>query len=96
MPSTIFSIRRTFGKLLCIENMDKRKPIGRTAAELGPICKHDQLSYASILAFREVASMIPEHVPIILETPVFQNQIETEIQRALEALPVCKEELVGR
>jgi hypothetical protein len=26
---------RDFGRLLCIENMDKRKPTGRTAAELG-------------------------------------------------------------
>lgn len=29
------SLWREFGPLLCIENMDKRKPIGRTARELG-------------------------------------------------------------
>lgn len=32
-----FSLWREFGPLLCIENMDKRKPIGRTADELARI-----------------------------------------------------------
>ncbi len=31
------SLWRRLGRWLCIENMDKRKPIGRTAAELRPI-----------------------------------------------------------
>jgi len=34
-----FSIWREFGALLCVENMDKRKPIGRTARKLGWIFK---------------------------------------------------------
>ena len=127
---------REFGDLLCIENMDRRKPTGRTARELlsvfeqlpeASFCfdigharqvdttmteaylmlkefgsrlrqvhvsevntrsKHDRLSYASLLAFREVADLIPEDVPLILETPVLEAQIETEILRVLEALPV--------
>jgi len=35
-PDTIhnFSLWRTLGKKLCIENMDHRKPVGRTATEL--------------------------------------------------------------
>lgn len=32
-----FSMWTQFGEWLCIENMDKRKPIGRTVAELEPI-----------------------------------------------------------
>jgi hypothetical protein len=38
-PNVISNIAlwRRFGRWLCIENMDKRKPIGRTAAELRPI-----------------------------------------------------------
>ncbi|HYZ83199.1 MAG TPA: hypothetical protein VE621_02285, partial [Bryobacteraceae bacterium] len=112
------SLWREFGALLCVENMDKRKPIGRTAQELDRIftqlpaaslcfdigharqcdptmteaylilkdfgsklqqvhisevntaSKHDPLSYASIMAFQDVAHLIPGDVPIILETPV--------------------------
>lgn len=37
---------RQFGKLLCIENMDKRKPTGRTPAELQPFL--DDLPDATI------------------------------------------------
>ena len=32
-----FSLWREFGNLLCVENMDKRKPIGRTVQELDRI-----------------------------------------------------------
>lgn len=128
-----------FGNILCIENMDKRKSIGRTAEELDGIfqkvpdasfcfdigharqvdstmteayvmlkafsarlrqvhlsevntrSKHDPLSYGSILAFREVAHLIPESVPIILETPVREDQIDSEIERAIESLPLSQE-----
>ena len=137
-PDTIsdFGPWREFGALICIENMDKRKPVGRSAAELAGIfaqlpdatfcfdigharqfdptmteawlilrefgprlrqvhvsevntrSKHDRLSYASILAFQEVAQLIPEGVPLILETPVPGADIEEEIARVREALPV--------
>jgi hypothetical protein len=131
-----FSLWRRLGKMLCVENMDKRKPIGRTVSELERVfeqlpeasfcfdigharqvdstmteayfilkrfghnlrqvhlsevntsSKHDPLSYASIQAFREVAAFIDEEIPIILETPVPENQIEFEMSQALEALPV--------
>ncbi len=127
-----FSIWREFGDLLCVENMDKRKPIGRTARELGRIfeqlpeaslcfdigharqcdptmteaylilrefgsklrqvhvsevntrSKHDPLS---ILAYQEVAHLIPANVPLILETPVVSDRIEAEIAKVREALP---------
>lgn len=38
-PDTIhdFSAWKTFGSRLAVENMDRRKPIGRTLEELGPI-----------------------------------------------------------
>lgn len=130
-----FAVWRRLGRLLAIENMDKRKPIGRTARELAEVFRelpqasfcldigharqvdptmktayfllkdlgdrlcqvhlsevntrstHDALSYASILAFREVADMIPDEVPVILETPVAEHEMEKEIDRANEALP---------
>jgi hypothetical protein len=47
---------------------------------------HDRLSYASILATHEVASLIPEHIPIVLESPVAVDQIDDEVMRARSAL----------
>lgn len=139
-----FSLWRRLGSMLCVENMDKRKPIGRTVSELERVfdrlpdasfcfdigharqvdstmteaylilkrfsgclrqvhlsevntrSRHDRLSYASILAFQEVAPFIPEDVPIILETPVPEDQIEFEITQAVEALPIAQPALLAR
>jgi hypothetical protein len=138
-----FGLWRELGSVVCIENMDKRKPIGRTADELAfvfnqlpraTLCfdvgharqldltmteaylilrafgsrlvqvhvsevnarsKHDPLSYSSILAFREVAHLIPEHVPLILETPVTEEDMESEIAKVREALPVGLQMMVA-
>ena len=136
-PETLFdlSLWREFGPLLCIDNMDRRKPLGRMAAELraifdqlpqatfcfdlgrarqsdptmagahlvlrefGPkLCqlrlsepnsqgKCDPLSATSIRAFQEVAHLVPEDVPLILETPVAEDRIEAEIAKVRSALP---------
>lgn len=131
-----FEMWRDFGPLLCVENMDKRKPIGRSARELDAIfnrlpqaslcfdigharqcdttmteaylilrefgsrlrqvhvsevntrSKHDRLSFASILAFQDVAHLIPEDVPLILETPLQSAEIKAEIEKVRIALPV--------
>jgi hypothetical protein len=130
------SLWRKLGAALCIENMDKRKPIGRSADELRRVfdlipdasfcfdiaharqfdstmteayllltafsrklrqvhvsevntsSKHDVMSYSSILAFREVAHLIPVNIPLILETPTAPQDLETEMERAREALPI--------
>ena len=134
---------REFGPLLCIENMDKRKPIGRTAVELDAIfrkapdasfcfdigharqcdptmteaflilrefgprlrqvhvsevntrSKHDALSYASVVAFQEVAHLIPSHVPLILETPLDADRLSAEIAMVRKALPVYPRTIVA-
>ncbi len=131
-----FGLWRELGPLVCIENMDKCKPLGRTADELASVfeqlpdatfcfdigharqldptmteaylilrefgsrlaqvhvsevntrSKHDRLSYSSILAFQEVAHLVPPHVPLILETPVREDEIESEIAKVREALPL--------
>ena len=128
---------RVFGKQLAIENMDRRKPIGRTLEELntifeklpdamfcfdigharqcdttmteayrilraysGRLCqihvsevntasRHDPLSFAAIHAFSEVADLIPDHVPLILEARVTRDQIKAEIENAQKALPLA-------
>jgi hypothetical protein len=138
-PDTIhdFSVWKTFGKQLAIENMDRRKPIGRTLEELNIIfeklpeaalcfdigharqcdttmteayrilreyskrlcqvhvsevntaSRHDPLSFAAIHAFSEVAELIPEKVPVILEARVSRDQIKAEIENAQKALPLA-------
>jgi hypothetical protein len=138
-----FGTWRELGSSVCIENMDKRKPVGRTAKELKAIfdqlpeatlcfdigharqfdptmteawmilrefggklrqvhvsevntrSKHDPLSYASILAFREVAHLIPDEVPLILETPVREEDIEAEIAKVRGALPAGRSALAA-
>jgi len=138
-----FGLWREFGSLLCIENMDKRKPVGRSQRELSRIfdqlpeaslcfdigharqfdstmteaylilrefgsrlrqvhvsevntrSKHDRLSYTSILAFREIAEMIPPDIPLILETPVETSEMRAEIDKVKQALPVGSEVMVG-
>ena len=133
---------RVFGSLLLIENMDKRKLVGRTAAELETVFDqlpeaglcfdighahqvdptmaeafhilrqfgrrvtqvhmshvdsrnaHVGLRWASIQAFQKVAHLIPENIPIILETPVAEGGIDTEMEMAREALTVPTSDLV--
>lgn len=138
-----FGLWRELGPSVCIENMDKRKPIGRTADELAEVfeelpaatlcfdigharqldltmteaylilrefasrlsqvhvsevnarSKHDPLSYSSILAFQEVAGLIPAEVPLILETPVCEEQVQAEIAKVRQALPLDLQSMVA-
>ena len=64
-------------------------------SEVNTRSKHDLLSYASILAYHEVAQMIPANVPLILETPVAADQIEAEIAKVRKALPLPREIMVA-
>jgi hypothetical protein len=128
---------RSLGGALCLENMDKRKPIGRSATELSWVfdrlpeasfcfdigharqfdstmteaylllttfrqrlrqvhvsevntsSRHDIISYTSILAYRQVAHLIPMDIPLILETPTAPQDLGAEMDRVREALPIC-------
>lgn len=125
-----------FGSMLLLENMDKRKPGGRTARDLARLferfpdagfcfdvgharqvdptmteaqmilagfvdrlrevhvsevntsSRHDPISVYAMSAFRSVSSLIPDYVPIVLETLIDEGQsdILTEINRAQAAL----------
>jgi DNA-binding transcriptional regulator LsrR (DeoR family) len=39
---------------------------------------HESLTFSAIQAFGEIANLIPQDVPIILESPVSREQIEDE------------------
>jgi sugar phosphate isomerase/epimerase len=128
-----FDCWQTLGNCLCIENMDNRKPVGRTFAELEQffdalpdakfcfdigharqvdptMCEadtmlreyanrlaqvhlslvnskshHERLDFSSIQSFRKVWELIPNDVPIILETPVNSlPEIQHEYEKARE------------
>jgi hypothetical protein len=140
------TIRRTdiwkpFGAFLLIENMDKRKPIGRTASELRVIFDslpeagfcfdvaharqvdpsmiesaqilnafadrlrevhasgvttrsiHGLISAAASSAYGSIAHLIPQGVPVILESPVDQPMIQSEINFARTAFSPWFEKL---
>jgi hypothetical protein len=57
-------------------------------SEVNTASRHDPLSANAIAAFRTVADLIPEQVPVILETliDVGQSDVPTEIDRARRAL----------
>lgn len=138
-----FTLWRELGPMICVENMDNRKLVGRTARELAVIferlpeaslcfdigharqvdstmteaylilrefgsrlrqvhvsevntrSKHDPLSYSSILSFQEVASLIPSHIPLILETPVAEEDMAAEIAKVRKALPFDQHSMVA-
>lgn len=125
-----FSLWRKLGRAVCIENMDKRKKTGRTAAQLQQIfeklpdatfcfdigharqvdptmqeaesflqqfrdrlrqvhmsyvnsqSRHERLNFESIRAFQRVAHWFDESVPVILETPVEEDDVDEEISAA--------------
>jgi Xylose isomerase-like TIM barrel len=144
-PDAIYEFKdwARFGARIAIENMDRRKAIGRTAYELeelftllpeASLCfdigharqcdasmteaflilskfaerlvqvhisevnsasQHDPISHGAKLAFQQIANLIPDNVPIIIESRVVASQIEEEAMHAREALiPLAVEQLV--
>lgn len=121
---------KSLGSCLCIENMDKRKPIGRTSKDLEEIFYHlleakfcldlahvrqvdttmteaylmiknfgnrlaqihlsdvnsqsihEPLNFDSILSYNQISSLIDSEIPVILESPVSFDKIESEIHIA--------------
>jgi hypothetical protein len=129
-----YSLWSDFGQLLCVENMDRRKPVGRTAEELSEILeklntaslcfdlghsrhidrtmseakatvralntklkiihlsevdlhgRHVPLSLMALLSFSRLSSVIPKDCPIILESPVLEGDLDSEISRVERTL----------
>ena len=57
-------------------------------SEVDTQSRHERLSEAAAISFRQVAEYIPEDVPIILESMVGPDAVEDEINFARHALPV--------
>jgi hypothetical protein len=56
-------------------------------SEVNSRSTHDPLSCAAIGAFEKVACLVPDRVPVILESPVRDEDVEREIEHARLALP---------
>ncbi len=129
-----YDIWSRFGDRLCVENMDKRKPVGQTAAQLQRIferlpsasfcmdlgharqvdptmteaflilrqfrsrlkqlhisevnsdSRHGEITLEAFMAFRKVAELIPEDVPVIVESRVPKPDIDREVRLVREIL----------
>lgn len=55
-------------------------------SEVNSASRHDRLSWPAVWAFQSVAGLIAESVPIIIEAPVQEDEIEDEIARSQTAL----------
>jgi hypothetical protein len=56
-------------------------------SEVNSSSRHDRLSFSSIRAFQLVAELIPENVPLIIESVIEGWEIPDELRRVEEALP---------
>jgi hypothetical protein len=57
-------------------------------SEVNSRSTHDPLSGLSIGAFEQISGLIPENVPVVLESPVAEAEVQAEIEHARLALPV--------
>jgi hypothetical protein len=57
-------------------------------SEVNSESQHEVMSYGATLAFQQIASLVPDQLPIILESRVDQSMIYAEVERALETLSV--------
>lgn len=50
--------------------------------------KHEPITIESLLSFIKIAEFIPENIPIILESPVTPDKIESEMDIATHILMI--------
>jgi hypothetical protein len=55
-------------------------------SEINSASKHEAISYGAHLAYQQIASLIPQDVPIILESIVSAESIDDEVEAAHAAL----------
>ena len=60
-------------------------------SEVNSESQHDPISYGAKLAFQQVSELIPQNVPIIVESRVPEGKIASELESARESLAVAAE-----
>lgn len=56
-------------------------------SEVNTRSRHESLSLATVIAFNKISHLIPDEVPLILETPIREEEISAQVQVARRALP---------
>jgi hypothetical protein len=69
---------RLFGDRLCQLHV----------SEVNSASQHDRLSFAAILAYEQIANLISESIPLIIESRVGTKEIESELTNAEKAFRV--------
>ncbi|MGH9596532.1 MAG: hypothetical protein ACRD3K_07015, partial [Edaphobacter sp.] len=69
-----------------ILSMFTKKLVQVHISEVNSASQHDPISHGAKLAFQQVAGMIPEYVPLIVESRVTATQILKEAEQAVESL----------
>jgi hypothetical protein len=67
-----YRILRDFGTRICQVHV----------SQVATSSRHERLSDTAVNAFREIASLIPRDIPVILETPVTPEEAAREIRQA--------------
>lgn len=59
-------------------------------SEVNTASRHDPISLNAVTAFRTIAALIPEDIPIILEPLIDRRQstVEAEVQRARDCFDI--------
>lgn len=62
-------------------------------SEVNSESQHDPISYGAKLAFQQVSELIPQNVPIIVESRVPEGKIVSEIENARESLAIVVKQI---
>ena len=62
-------------------------------SEVNSESQHDPISYGAKLSFQQVSELIPQNVPIIVESRVSEDKVISEIENARESLAVVAKQI---
>jgi predicted component of type VI protein secretion system len=60
----------------------------RHVSEVNTNSQHDRLTFETTLAFQKISTLIPESIPVILESRVTPERVDEEVTNCREALAI--------
>ena len=73
-----YMILKSFGARLCQVHV----------SEVNSASQHERLSFSAIRAFEQVADLVPDNIPLIIESRVSSVEIDFEIANVSQSIPV--------